>query len=102
MKKWRKEAAALKKAYSEKYGGLTPPFGYAKAQAKKYAKFKAISRPPSTFYQMLVHSGIAHVITDEEIVDAVFPQDFKAPIASDLDSRAVYSVLGDGRQDNAE
>lgn len=90
MKAWRNEAArALKEAFTKKHKGLTPQLGYARSVARivaRGAKSKGI--PSALFYQLLVHAGWAHVIKDQ-------PDELPAPIASDLESKSVYSVLTD-------
>lgn len=89
MKAWRNEAAiALKEAFTEKHKGLTPQRGYARSVARivaRGAKSKGI--PSALFYQLLVHAGWAHVIKDQ-------PNEIHVPIASDLESRALYSPIG--------
>lgn len=89
MKAWRKQAAKLKKEFTERHKGLTPPYAYARQVKVLTQSVKAKAGPSSLFLKASMHAGLNwHT---EEIPDGLTTE--TNPVASDLETRALYSPV---------
>lgn len=89
MKAWRLGAEKLKAQFTADRKGLTPPYGYARQVKVLTQRVKVKAAPSALFYALLAHAGYNWTIT-EEIPSGI---NEPTPIASDLETRALYSPV---------